>query len=410
MHVAMMNSSLRQRIDHASRMLLRHQMKLNRSVSTSTAGSMGSGNYFRISSSQSSALKWSTSPISYYQETNSFNMPSMRKLSTTTTTTTSDNHADNDTNANKSFQEWTRTLQSYIENEELSKIKETVGYMYKNEQFQKKNGNGTEDPYFNFNAEIMGEILDVFVKAQGGLLDQLVVNSYFKEEGHTRFNDCDTKDADEKRDIEIDRDTDTDASKILNEAWEITSDADDLLRDFGMRNNANTNANANTNISANNKNHLNAKHFQTIIQAWGNLMNACTSNDNVNVNANINVKLKGIPQRATYQLEVMERLALKQSASGGGAVQVDIAPTIDTYNSILETWSQCPENALSSTLRAESILRRMEGARSASASKNKNANAGVVPNAETYRIMMRAWRRVANDVALSKRKIGNASI
>ena len=336
MHVAMMNSSLRQRIDHASRMLLRHQMKLNRSVSTSTAGSMGSGNYFRISSSQSSALKWSTSPISYYQETNSFNMPSMRKLSTTTTTTTSDNHADNDTNANKSFQEWTRTLQSYIENEELSKIKETVGYMYKNEQFQKKNGNGTEDPYFNFNAEIMGEILDVFVKAQGGLLDQLVVNSYFKEEGHTRFNDCDTKDADEKRDIEIDRDTDTDASKILNEAWEITSDADDLLRDFGMRNNANTNANANTNISANNKNHLNAKHFQTIIQAWGNLMNACTSNDNVNVNANINVKLKGIPQRATYQLEVMERLALKQSASGcgagasrsGHAVQGDIAPTI----------------------------------------------------------------------------------
>ena len=58
----------------------------------------------------------------------------------------------------------------------------------------------------------------------------------------------------------------------------------------------------------------------------------------------------------------------------------------------------------------------MKGTRSASASKNANANAnanlnaGVIPNAETYRIVMRAWRRVANDVALSKQKIGNASI
>ena len=53
----------------------------------------------------------------------------------------------------------------------------------------------------------------------------------------------------------------------------------------------------------------------------------------------------------------------------------------------------------------------MKGTRSASASKNANANvnAGVIPNSETYRIVMRAWRRVANDVALSKRKIGNAN-
>ena len=53
----------------------------------------------------------------------------------------------------------------------------------------------------------------------------------------------------------------------------------------------------------------------------------------------------------------------------------------------------------------------MKGTRSASASKNANANvnAGVIPNSETYRIVMRAWRRVANDVALSKRKIGNAA-
>ena len=157
--------------------------------------------------------------------------------------------------------------------------------------------------------------------------------------------------------------------EILNEAWEITNDVDDLLQEYGAHRN----------------NHLQSIHYETVIDAWNRLMTAYD---------NHHVKKKGFSQRATYLLEQMERLASDETKR--------IQPTVETYNKVLSMWSRSQEHLLSTS--AESIIRRM--ARNTVSPTKSNL---VHPNDETYRIMIRAWCRMVDNVASSKTKIGNAA-
>ena len=201
--------------------------------------------------------------------------------------------------------------------------------------------------------------------------------------------------------------------QILNDAWKITNDADELLQ---------TVSSAASGQHTNTNHHLKTKHYNQIIRAWNDLAQAYSSSS---------VHKKGIPQRATHHLEIMERRAL---LNGNGNEDANananaVAPTIETYNLVLDLWSRSQKHLLSS--RAESIMRRIGGSgfldsspsggssgrgasASASASGKSHASVisktlGVEPNPETLRIMIRAWCRVANDGATSKRTIGNAA-
>ena len=229
-----------------------------------------------------------------------------------------------------------QALQSYAENGELSKIQDSIDYIRDNFQNDE------------LSSETINSIFDAYTKAQLDLLDQLP-----------------------------DTPGEKDTSVILDDAWQITSDVDDLLQEYGARKNS----------------HLNAQHFEKIIQAWDRIMLAYEK---------MNVQKKGFPQRATYHIEVMERLALNNN-------MIHLSPTIDTYNTVLHMWSRSQEHSLTSM--TESIMRRISGSylSQGSTQTNISENFRVEPNAETYRIMIRSWSRVVNDVALSKRKIGNAA-
>ena len=174
----------------------------------------------------------------------------------------------------------------------------------------------------------------------------------------------------------------------LRKAWRITNDADDFLQVFGGHRGS----------------YLSPKHSGMIIEAWDRLLSAF---DKVNADSDIsniiNFKKKGIPQRATYHLEFMERMALNGINHS--------SPTVETYNSVLNIWERSQEHMRS--LRAETIMQRIISKRENSHISDGSLSSAdaqhilyVEPNAETYRIMIRTWCR---NPALAKRKIGNAA-
>jgi hypothetical protein len=207
-------------------------------------------------------------------------------------------------------------IQLYAANGQLSKIQDAIDYIHDNFQNEELSSN-TIDSIFN-----------AYTKTQQNLLD----------------------------------------SHDLNDAWQITTDIDDLLQEYSYGIN-----------DRRQNNHLSVQHFDSVIQAWDRLMIAYDK---------AGIPKKGMPQRANYHLEVMERLVSMHA-------KIHLAPSIDTYNTVLSMWSRSREHGLTSM--TESIMRRIV------------QNVNVEPNPETYRIMIRSWSRVANDVELSKRKIGNAA-
>jgi len=116
---------------------------------------------------------------------------------------------------------------------------------------------------------------------------------------------------------------------------------------------------------------------------------------------------RGLPQRATRNLESMERLAKNKnknvfqkkitdtnSESSSIIVNDDNGlPSVDTYNLILELWSESDELHYSSV--AESIFRRAFGSsskiKSESVWNDSSQTWGMRPTAKTFRIMIRAW-------------------
>jgi hypothetical protein len=173
-----------------------------------------------------------------------------------------------------------------------------------------------------------------------------------------------------------------DIQAILNQAWDVTNDLDDLIRKLGAHD-VPTSA-----INSSSKHNLDRKHYEMILQAWDALMKAYDK-------ANGHVQHpKGMPQRATHHLEHLERLASLHSNDRG--VHDCFVPTIEMYNIVLNMWSKSQEHFLSQ--RAESIVRKMGQFLSF-----------VEPNVETYRIMIQTWCRTVNDVVASKNKIGTAA-
>jgi len=196
----------------------------------------------------------------------------------------------------------------------LSKIEDSIDYIHDNFQNEE------------LGTETIHSIFEAYLQAQADLLNQLP----------------DTPSAGEKNTV-----------FILNDAWQITNDVDDLLQENVARKNI----------------HLRTQHFQTVIEAWDQLMFAYDK---------MNISKKGIPQRATYQLEMMERMALNN--------MMHLAPTIDTYNTVLNMWGRSKEHLLASM--SESIMRRIDGSQGI-ASTVISEKLKVRPNAETYRIMIR---------------------
>jgi hypothetical protein len=229
----------------------------------------------------------------------------------------------------------------------LQKIDNSVDYI--NANFQNE----------ELSATTIESIFDAYTKAQRDLLHQL----------------------DDLANNSSNADPETETKQklaILNNAFEVTNDVDDLLHEYGAHKN----------------NHLHAKHYEIAIEAWDEIMHAFD---------NANVSKKGFAQRATYHLELMERMALNHNAG--------VAPTIETYNRVLDMWSRSQEHMLSS--RVESIMKRIGWSNLSHNHQHDGtvtADAlGVEPNADTYRIMMRAWCKTAGNVVLSKNKIGNAA-
>lgn len=256
-----------------------------------------------------------------------------------------------------------QTLQSYAKNSELQKIDASIDFI--NDNFQNE----------ELSATTIASIFDAYTKAQQDLLNQLDHNGT-EHSATNKSDDSNTDNIDSNIDIES-----KNKLAILNKAFEITNDVDDLLQEYGAHKN----------------NHLQAKHYDIVIQAWDELMAAYDK---------AHVTKKGFPQRATYHLELMERMALNHNNKGA-------APTIDTYNRVLDMWSRSQEHLLSS--RAESIMKRIGFSHLSHSNSHPNDGTviaealGVEPNADTYRIMMRAWCKTSSNVALSKPKIGNAA-
>jgi len=245
----------------------------------------------------------------------------------------------------------------------LQKIDASIDFI--NDNFQNE----------ELSATTIASIFDAYTKAQQDLLSQLDHTETERSATNSNLNANPDSNIDSNVDIES-----KNKLAILNNAFEITNDVDDLLQEYGAHKN----------------NHLQAKHYDIVIQAWDELMAAYDE---------ANVSKKGFPQRATYHLELMERMALNHNKG--------VAPTIETYNRVLDMWSRSQEHLLSS--RAESIMKHIGWSNLSQNYSHANDGTaiaealGVEPNADTYRIMMRAWCKTSSNVALSKPKIGNAA-
>lgn len=152
--------------------------------------------------------------------------------------------------------------------------------------------------------------------------------------------------------------------------WELVNDIDNFIQDIAIQKGTN----------------LTSKHFTLVLSMWEDLSHHTTN-------------VKGIPERASSQLHLMERLALDGN--------LKIAPSIGNYNTVIRIWSNVP-SALS-PFRADAIIRRIGGNRqdfTTVIAKELN----VKPNAETYRIMLKSWSElVTSGVVCNKRKYGGAA-
>lgn len=152
--------------------------------------------------------------------------------------------------------------------------------------------------------------------------------------------------------------------------WELVNDIDDFLQDVAVQN----------------ANMLVSKHFTIVLSIWNRL-------------AEITSNLRGIPERATSQLHMMERLALDGN--------LKVRPTIQHYNTVIQIWSKVP-SALS-PFRADSIVRRIGGFRK-DITTVISKELDVKLNAETCRIMIQSWSDfVTKGIIGSKRKFGGAA-
>ncbi len=161
---------------------------------------------------------------------------------------------------------------------------------------------------------------------------------------------------------------------------------------------------------------INLEHFNTVIEAWKVVMDAY---NNCIHDTNYHSLPVGIPQRATRLLDTMEKLEQQQQARESSlsfsTASFSKALSIDTYNTVLEIWSSSKEHNLDTS--AEMIFRRIEDNKidvshsmvdrfandvindadlkkmvmKGKWSNGASDNNGIQPNAETMKIMLRAW-------------------
>jgi hypothetical protein len=152
--------------------------------------------------------------------------------------------------------------------------------------------------------------------------------------------------------------------------WELVNDIDDFLQDVAVQKG----------------NRLVSNHFTSVLSLWHRLAENSSNH-------------RGIPERATSQLHMMERLALDGN--------LKVRPTIETYNTVIQIWNEVP-SALS-PFRADAIVRRIGGFRR-DMTTVISKELDVKPNAETCRIMIKSWSDfVTKGIIGSKRKFGGAA-
>ncbi len=260
-------------------------------------------------------------------------------------------------------------------------------------------------------SKTLSSIFDAYSDAQQTVLDGILVKDDNDDDDE---NDTDLGDKDEGKNIF--RGSVKDIIDGLNHASQITNDVDDLLQEY-------TALYLDYERNGNGRNppcQLQTAHFESVIRSWHRLLHAFneltpiiqkgqSDSTKSNVNGAVLSLLRtgrGMPQRTTHHLEMMERLALLRDGHRA------VSPSIETYNLVLDMWSNSREHLLSN--RAETIMRKISSIH-LNPSQERAAtifseSLGVEPNAETYRIMIRAWCRVSSDGdATSKKSLGQAA-
>ncbi len=204
--------------------------------------------------------------------------------------------------------------------------------------------------------------------------------------------------------------------EILMDLWENANEMDITLHHHYQTNLIRSFSNLSPTQST-----ANMKDFNKTIEAWKSVMDAYNSCIH---DTNYYSLPAGIPQRATRLLDTMEKLAKKNDETSGfilpsKQLSSSQSLTIDTYNKVLEIWTDSKEFNLDTS--AEMIFRRIENKfentngqhsmvnsftadvmdtinqKKGHITVDNNISERIQPNPDTLKIMIRAWCKFQDD-------------
>ncbi len=295
-----------------------------------------------------------------------------------------------------------KSLRSHAENGNLTKIQDTIDQI--NNLYPEWTNASTA-----LDSKTLSSIFDAYSNAQQTVLDGILEKGDDNDENSTDLDE-------EGEDKKFFNGSVKDIIDSLNHASQITNDVDDLLQEY-------TALYLDYERNGNGRNppcQLQTEHFETVISSWHRLLHAFNELTPIiqkgqpdSTKPNVNGAMlslmragRGLPQRTTHHLEMMERLALLRDGHRA------VSPRIETYNMVLDMWSKSREHLLSN--RAQTIMRKISSIHHNPSQERAatifSESLGVEPNAETYKIMIRAWCRVSSDGdTTSKKNLGQAA-